>query len=242
MYYIAMPASVELEQQVEKFIYGIETGSPLSQGPELVVIFEWLARDVTRFFLIEPAALAELSPMQMKMLNVSSATINKVAVKLANKLFKRRDNQELHAVAHYWQSICSRLDENRAYVFYPMEPEFDRRIHSALVAVRAGADLDHNEVADLLIKLMKDVLQHFFLQTTELVEMGNIGRVMLNLGVESVEKALIILLNKVVRHLTPHQFRVFVEHYAQLSKKLNEKPVVGLGDNASLALTGLTAV
>ena len=135
-YYVALRATDALAEQADKFITCFDDNPMKGQGVEYVELIAHLTEHVCRFFLTEPAALAELGSMHSNIISMCATTSSKVSGMLTSKLFKKKPNRELEHVANYWRSLYRQTSSGEVYIVYPAELAFAQKFNGIVEAAR----------------------------------------------------------------------------------------------------------
>ena len=220
--YLTVPASESLARQCEVFIDCFDNNPKEGQGPRFVRLVEELTKNMIQFFLIEPASLAKLPSVHMKLINVCSATGVKVSSMMTGKIYNKKKNDELVKIANYCRSIYTHIEGEGTFITLPMDKQFAKDFQFIIDANQAGDEMDMDMVVQVLNKLTEDVLQ-IFLAPTEMVEMSGITKKLLTVGVGSVEKSIHAVIGGLVHKLDGDQFKAFMEHYSVLLKEMTEE-------------------
>ena len=69
---IAVPATLTLQQKIDHFISGALVKNQDNLAPGFIHIMEELTERVISLFLLEPANIAQFSPVMMKLVNFTA--------------------------------------------------------------------------------------------------------------------------------------------------------------------------
>ena len=228
-HYIAMNAPDTLAKQIEKFISCLDNRPKAGQGPELVSLVNLLSAELVSYFLTEPAALAQLTPVQMKVINFCASTSAKVCSMVSNKLYKKRDNKELGPIVSYMKSLYTQIEGDGSYIAFPVPPEFADKFKTLIDTIDAGTTLNGDQLVDIIDELTGEIMDKVFLHPTELVKLSMVTKKVLDVGIDSCEKALHAVNDKVVKKLNNEQLATYARHYAAVLKTVSKEEALQYG-------------
>lgn len=226
LHYVTLHTPAALAKQTEKFINCLDVKPKAGQGPELVSLVNLISKELTTYFLVEPAALAELTPMQMKVIDFCTATSAKVCGMVSSKLYKKCDNNEIGKIINYVQSIYTQIEGGSSCIAFSVDSEFAAKVQPLIDANNAGETLDGNKVVEMIDALTQEIMQQVFLRPTELIHLSMMTKKILNVGVDSCEKALHAVNDKVVKKLNNEQLKIYTNHYTAVLKTVTKEDAV----------------
>ncbi|MBV1883953.1 MAG: hypothetical protein KUG82_20100 [Pseudomonadales bacterium] len=222
-HYVAMNAPEKLARQAEKFISTFEGNPKGAQGPELVTLINLLSAELVSYFLTEPAALAQLTPVQMKVIDFCASTSAKVCSMVSNKLYKKRDNKELARIASYIKQLYTQIDGDGSYIAFPVGKEFVAMFQPLIDANETGNAPDGETLVNIIDELTGEIMDKVFLHPTELVKLSMVTKKVLDVGIDSCEKALHAVNDKVVKKLNGEQLATYACHYSAVLKTVTKE-------------------
>ncbi len=223
--HVGFPLSDSMQQKSNRFLEAAAAKDKRA-GALFLDVIEQLTTEIIDTLLVQTVSIARISPMGQKVMSVCASTGSKASSLLSAKIYKGAEMAELQQVAAFWQGLIKNSATDNSGVWYLAAP-IDSNLSSALDSILnekgdAGsfAPRDVEDMARKYDQLMNTIIEHFFLQPAEFVDMGMITRKLLNLSVDGVKQAVHAVVHKVVKKLEPAPLGAYVDHTAQLYVKL----------------------
>ncbi len=233
--YIGFPATPEFLGKINRFLEAAEARDP-SAGNHYVEVVEALTDIAVNSLLLEIMEIAKINPTGQKVMKFCASTCTSISSKLSAKIYKNNSPQEMLKVAEIWQTFLKNSGDKHSgdwYILTPISPDFAQRIDSILQERDASGNAYTPPDRDYFIsqydQLIDIIIEEFFLKATGEVSMGWATKKMLDLGLESVRKAIHAVLHKVVKNLEPEPMARYVDHTKQFYVRLHaEQPTEAL--------------
>ena len=223
--HVGFPLSDAMQQKSNRFLEAVAAKDKRA-GALFLDVIEQLTTEIIDTLLVQTVTIARISAMGQKIINVCASTGNKASSMLSAKIYRDADIAELQQVATFWQGLIKNSATDNSGLWYLATP-IDSTLAAALDSIlnEKGTDsaFTPRNVEDIAQKydhLMATIIDHFFLQPAQFVDMGMITRKMLNLGVDGVKQASHAVVHKVVKKLEPEPLGAYVDHTARLYVKL----------------------
>lgn len=220
--HVGFPLSDSMQSKSNRFLEAIAAGDKRAGELFYDVILQ-LTEEVIDSLLLETIAIAQLSPMAQKVVNLCAATSNKASSMLSAKIYKGAKPADMQQVGQFWQGLLKRDDAGQWYLAIPVDNKLSSSL-DAILAERGTGDTfeprDREEIAARYEQLMMMIIDQFFLGPAAFVDMGMVTRKMLNLGVEGVKQAAQAVVHKVVKKLEPKPLASYVDHTTQFYLQL----------------------
>lgn len=216
---IAVPATLTLQQKLDHFIDGALEKNRDDLAPAFIQIMEELTERVVSLFLLEPAHIAQFSPVMMKLVNFTANVATKTSSSLSGQLYKKASRQQMRAVAEFFKRVLwwEPSNDTHAFITTDVTDDFALQFRELAAECRAGRALQYRDQAGILCKKFADTLiDDLFLAPTRHLDLGLVMRKVLSVGVDGVKKALHEMINKVVKDVNEDQMLNFVVHYEKM--------------------------
>lgn len=223
--HVGFPLSDAMQRKSNRFLESIAAQDKRAGELFYDVILQ-LTDEVLDALLMQTIASANLSPMAQKVVNMCATTCTKASSMLSAKIYKGAKLAEMQQVAKFWQGLIKSDQpghEARWYLAAPIDAQLASDLDAILAEKGDQKDFVPGDIEGLIQKydrLINLIIDQFFLNPAEFVDIGMITRKMLNLGVEGVKQASHAVLHKVVKHLEPAPLAAYVDHTAQFYVKL----------------------
>lgn len=216
---IAVPATLTLQQKLDHFIDGALVKNREGLAPLFIQIMDELTERVNSLFLIEPAHIAQFSPVMLKLVNFTANLGSKTSSSLSGQLYKKASQTQIHNIAEFFQQVLwwEPNNDTHAFITTAVSDEFALQFRELVAECQAGRGLNHRDKAGALCKTFADTLiDDMFLPPTKYMDLGIVMRKILSVGVEGVKKAVHEMVNKVVKDVNQQQMLDFVVHYEKM--------------------------
>lgn len=216
---IAVPATLTLQQKIDHFISGALVKNQDNLAPGFIHIMEELTERVISLFLLEPANIAQFSPVMMKLVNFTANLASKTSSSLSGQLYKKASHAQLKAIADLFQRVLwwQPANDTHGFITTPISDEFALQFRELANACRTGQALQNRDAANHLCRQFADTLiDDLFLAPTRQLDLGMVMRKILSVGVDGVKKAVHEMINKVIKDVNEKQMLDFVVHYEQM--------------------------
>lgn len=215
--YIGFKTTEALRGKLNRFLEAVEANDKTA-GPLYVEFIGELTDHVIDTLLLKMVEIAEINKVGQKVVGFCASSSTKVSGMLTAKIYKKMPVKELLPVADLWNKFLKNSQSDNHgdwYLITPISTEFGNSLDAILVEKGDNSDFSPNNLNDVMQKydqLMQIIIDTFFLEATKVVKIGAITSKMLTVGVDSVEKAVQAVLEKVIKPLEPAHFGKFVEH------------------------------
>lgn len=220
--HVGFPLSQPMQGKSNRFLEAVEAGDKRAGELFYEVILQ-LTEEVIDALLLQTIAIARLSPVAQKLVNMCAATSNKASSMLSAKIYKGAKADHMQQVGQFWQGLLKTDAEGQWYLATPI----DNNLASSLDAILAEkGDANHFEPRDREIiaakyeQLMMMIIDQFFLGPAAFIDMGMVTRKMLKLGVDGVKQAAHTVIHKVVKKLEPEPLASYVDHTSRFYMQL----------------------
>lgn len=224
--YIGFPTSDPLKSHLNNFLEAAEAGDKRT-GELFVSFVDVLTREVIDALLLQTIEIAQLNNMSQKVIHMCASTSNKVSGALTSKIYRKAPIRELQSVAELWQGFLYNTendDSGEWYILTEVSDSFAGEIDAILAEKGDSTAYDPSDreyAIRIYERLMDIIIEQFFLEASNRVNIGGITKKMLNMGVDSVKAAIHAVLHKVVKKLEPEPLGRYVEHTTQFYLKLD---------------------
>lgn len=215
--YIGFKTTEELRGKLNRFLEAVKANDKAA-GPLYVEFIGELTEHVIDTLLLRMVEIAEINKVGQKVIGFCASSSTKVSGMLTSKIYKKMPVKELLPVANLWNEFLknSQADSHGEwYLLTPISNDFGQDLDAILSEKGDNTEFAPNDLNDVMQKydqLMQIIIDTFFLEATKVVKIGAITNKMLTVGVDSVEKAVKAVLDKVIKPLEPTHFGKFVEH------------------------------
>jgi len=215
--YIGFKTTEALRGKLNRFLEAVEANDKTA-GPLYVDFIGELTSHVIDTLLLKMVEIAEINKVGQKVIGFCASSSTKVSGMLTSKIYKKMPVKELLPVAELWNKFLKNSQSDNHgewYLITPISDEFGRSLDAILSEKGDNAEFAPNNLNDVMQQydqLMQIIIDTFFLESTKVVKIGAITNKMLTVGVDSVEKAVKAVLEKVIKPLEPAHFGRFVEH------------------------------
>ncbi len=215
--YIGFKTTEALRGKLNRFLEAVEANDKAAGSLYIEYIGE-LTDHVIDSLLLKMIEIAEINKVGQKVIGFCASSSSKVSGMLTSKIYKKMPVKELLPVADLWNTFLKNSQSDNHgdwYLITPISKEFGNDLDAILCEKGESSEFAPNDLNDVMKKydtLMQIIIDTFFLEATKVVKIGPITNKMLTVGVDSVEKAVQAVLNKVIRPLEPTHFGKFVEH------------------------------
>lgn len=220
--HVGFPLSNPMQSKSNRFLEAIAAKDKRAGELFYDVILQ-LTEEVIDSLLLQTIAIAQLSPMAQKVVNLCAATSNKASSMLSAKIYKGAKPADMQKVGAFWQGLLKQDEAGLWYLAIPVDNQLSSSL-DAILAERGSADTfeprNREEIAARYEQLMMMIIDQFFLGPAAFVDMGMVTRKMLNLGVEGVKQAAQAVVHKVVKKLEPKPLADYVDHTTQFYLQL----------------------
>ena len=200
-----------LRGKLNNFLEAVEANDKLS-GPLYVEFIGELTDHIIDTLLLKMIEIAEVNNVGQKVIGFCASSSTKVSGMLTSKIYKNMSAKELIPVAKLWNGFLKNTQPDGHgdwYILTPISQEFGDALDAILAEKGDANDFSPSDLNDVMKKfdhLMQIIIDTFFLEGTKLVKIGAITTKMLTVGVDTVEKAVQAVLQKVIKPLAPTQF------------------------------------
>ncbi|OUR90482.1 hypothetical protein A9Q81_18465 [Gammaproteobacteria bacterium 42_54_T18] len=215
--YIGFKTTEALRGKLNRFLEAVEANDKTAGSLYIEFIGE-LTEHVIDTLLLKMVEIAEINKVGQKVIRFCASSSTKVSGMLTSKIYKKMPVKELLPVANLWTKFLknSQTDNHGEwYLLTPISNEFGQDLDAILAEKGGSSEFAPNDLNDVMQKydqLMQIIIDTFFLEATKVVKIGAITNKMLTVGVDTVEKAVNAVLEKVIKPLEPSHFGKFVEH------------------------------
>lgn len=215
--YIGFPTTDALRGKLNNFLEAVEANDKQS-GPLYIEFIGELTDFVIDTLLLKMVEIAEINAVGQKVIGFCASSSTKVSGMLTSKIYKKMTAKELIPVAKLWNGFLKNTQADNHgdwYILTPISEQFGDALDAILAEKGDATDFspsDLNDVMEKIDSLMQIIIDTFFLEGTKLVKIGAITKKMLTVGVDTVEKAVQGVLQKVIKPLEPTEFGRFIEH------------------------------
>ena len=215
--YIGFKTTEALRGKLNRFLEAVKANDKTA-GPLYVEFIGELTEHVIDTLLLKMVEIAEINKVGQKVIGFCASSSTKVSGMLTSKIYKKMPVKELLPVANLWNDFLknSQADNHGEwYLLTPISNDFGQDLDAILSEKGDNTEFAPNDLNDVMQKydqLMQIIIDTFFLEATKVVKIGAITSKMLTVGVDSVEKAVKAVLDKVIKPLEPTHFGKFVEH------------------------------
>jgi len=223
--YIGFKTTEALRGKLNNFLESVEANDK-SAGPLYVEFIGELTEHIIDTLLIKMIEIAEINAVGQKVIGFCASSSNKVSGMLTSKIYKKMPVKELGPVADLWNEFLKNTQPDGHgdwYIITPISNDFGVALDAILEEKGDNSSFSPANLDDVMSKydqLIQVIIDLFFLEPTKVVKIGAITSKMLTVGVDTVEKAVKAVLDKVIKPLAPLQFGRFVEHTEQFYIKL----------------------
>lgn len=212
--HVGFPLSEPMQSKSNRFLEAVAAGDKRSGDLFYEVILQ-LTDEVIDALLLQTIAIARLSPVAQKVVNLCAATSNKASSMLSAKIYKGAKADDMQKVGQFWQGLLKTDSQGQWYLATPIDNNLASSL-DAILAEKGNANhfepRDRENIAAKYEQLMMMIIDQFFLGPSAFVDMGMVTRKMLKLGVEGVKQAAHAVIHKVVKKLEPEPLAAYVDH------------------------------
>ena len=223
--HVGFPLSDSMQGKSNRFLEAVAAGNPKS-GEYFYDVILQLTEEVIDALLLQTVTIARISSVGQKIINVCASTSNKASSMLSAKIYKGAKLKEMEKVAAFWQGMIKNTSGTHDGLWYLATP-IDASLAQALDEIlnekgdnAAFNPSDIEETARKYDQLITIIIDHFFMQPAQFVDIGMVTRKMLNLGVDGVKQAAHAVIHKVVKKLEPEPLGAYVDHTTRFYVKL----------------------
>lgn len=215
--YIGFKTTEALRGKLNRFLEAVEANDKKA-GPLYIEFIGELTDHVIDTLLLKMVEIAEINKVGQKVVSFCASSSTKVSGMLTSKIYKKMPVKELLPVADLWNKFLKNSQSDNHgewYLITPISDEFGNALDAILTEKGDRSEFAPNDLNGVMKKydqLMQIIIDTFFLESTKVVKVGAITNKMLIVGVDSVEKAVKAVLEKVIKPLEPAHFGKFVEH------------------------------
>lgn len=223
--YIGFQTTEALRGKLNGFLEAVSANDK-NAGSHYVDFIAELTEHIIDSLLLKMIEIAEINKVGQKVIGFCASSSTKVSGMLTSKIYKKMPIKELKPVADLWAGLLKNTQADNHgdwYIITPIAHDFGTALDTILDEKGDKTEFSPNNLDDVMDKydqLIQVIIDSFFLEATRVVKIGAITNKMLTVGVESVEKAVKAVLDKVIRPLEPTQFGKFVEHTEQFYIRL----------------------
>lgn len=223
--HIGFKTSPPLLSKLNNFLSAVAANDKKA-GPLYVEYIAELTDHIIETLLLKMIEIAEVNSVGQKVISFCASSSTKVSGMLTSKIYKKMSPAELKPVADLWSTFLKNTqDDNQGdwYILTPISTEFGNALDAIMEEKGDATEYTPGNLDDVMAKydqLMQIIIDTFFLEGTKVVKIGAITKKMLVVGVETVEKAVQAVLQKVIRPLDPAPFARFVVHTEQFYIRL----------------------
>ncbi|PCJ38097.1 MAG: hypothetical protein COA99_12280 [Moraxellaceae bacterium] len=223
--YIGFNTTDAMRGKLTLFLDATAANDPKA-GPLFVEFISVMTDHLIDTLLLEIIHIADVNKVGQKVIKLCATTAGKISTMLTGKIFKKLSPKQLAPVADLWQKFLINTEENNHgdwYLLSPISQEYSNNMDAILEEKGDASNYEPKDLNTVMMQfdeLVHIIIDSFFLTSTREVPIGTLTNKLLTSGVNTVEKGVAAVLQKVVRKFEPNQFGLFVEHMQQLYIRL----------------------
>jgi hypothetical protein len=213
--HVAFRSSDSLHQKTDGFIRRMQDGATRPEPQELEAIMSLFIDEALTAFLTRAAEAAQLSPGMMKVVGMTTQTINKTTHLVVSRSVKKLDLQQNRDAASYMDQVRQpAAGEDFWYVAFPVDEDMAALGKSLPQLCEENPEKARKELVRYLLALTDQAIEWYFERPMALLQFGPVLRKVASMGVETTRKASRSLINTLVPKLNAEQLKASAEFQA----------------------------
>ncbi|WP_303760349.1 hypothetical protein [Alcanivorax jadensis] len=213
--HVAFRSSDTLHQKTDGFIRRMQGGATRPEPQEIEAIMGIFIDEALTALITRAAEAAQLSPGLMKVVRMTTQTINKATLMVVSRSAKKLDLQQNRDAAYYMDQVRQPAPGGDFwYVAFPVDEEMAALGKSLPDLCDDNPEKARKELVRYLLALTDQAIEWYFERPMALLQFGPELRKLASMGVETTRKASRSLINNLVPKLNAEQLKASAEFQA----------------------------
>ena len=216
--YVAFPASDKLHTLTDGFIKRMRTPAARAEPDTVSQIMSTFMDESLYAFMTKPSELSGLSPGLMRVVNLTTDTINKASQVVIRGTVKKLNVEQTKEIAEYMDSVRYCFD-GTWNICFPISPELAA---TAQEGFHMAMDGKHQQALPMMMSYFHSLtdiaMKWYFEEPIRLLKFGPILRKVADVGVATTRKATHAVVDNIIPKLSPDQAHISSEYALSLLK------------------------
>ncbi len=217
MPHVAFRSSDALHEKTDGFIRRMQDGASQPEPQNIEAIMSTFIDEALTAFIIRAAEAAQLSPGLMKVVNMTTQTINKATHLVVSRSARKLDLQQNRDAAQYMDQVRQPAPEEAFwYVAFPVSDTLATQGKGLPDLCETDPAKARAALTNYLLALNDQAIEWYFERPMALLQFGPVLRKLASVGVETTRKASRSLINNLVPKLDETQLKASAEYQASM--------------------------